>query len=267
MSRVLPSPRPPDFDVSDQFALGGNGLAALYSVADDREAARLFATAEDRSRQARVATVATVLLPSFPSGFFLHPIQKDEYTYQNGGQWDWWAGRFLLAEFNRGASEASHRQLREIAARVSSAGGLYEWNTRTGRGQGSARYAGSAGALSGAIFQGLFGIDSRAQSLAVTVRLGASPGAVRTYEPAIDRYVAYRHEPDPGGRKLRLTFESNAPGSGELRIRLPPDAGGLEGAWLDDRPWTVSEEVLGRDRYVRLQTDWRRHVVRVKWRL
>jgi hypothetical protein len=266
VARTLADPPPPDVDLSDRFALGGNGLAALYGVADDREARSLFGVAQARSRDARIATIAGVLLPPFPAGFFRHPIQKEEYTYQNGGQWDWWAGRFLLAEFARGGSDAAFRQLKDIAARVAAAGGLYEWNTRSGRGQGSARYAGSAGALSAAVFQGLFGIDSRARSLALTVRLGPSAGAVRIYEPAIDRYVAYRYEPDGSARRLRLAFESNAPGSGELRVRLPPDAGALEGVSLDDRPATAVEETVGADRYVKVESDWRAHVLQVRWR-
>mgnify|MGYP001251281644 CR=1 FL=1 len=108
--------------------------------------------------------------------------------------------------------------------------------------------------------------DSRAQSLVLTVRLGDSAGAVRTYEPAIDRYVAYRYEPDARARRLRLAFESNAPGSGEVKVLLPPSAGGLEGAWLDDRALTVAEEVVGTDRYLKLETDWKAHVLQVKWR-
>jgi Mannosylglycerate hydrolase MGH1-like glycoside hydrolase domain len=266
LARALAEPRPPDVDLADRFALGGNGLAALYGVADDREAPRLFAAAEQRNRDAGISTVAGVLLPPFPSGFFLHPILKDEYTYQNGGQWDWWAGRFLLAEFERGGADAAFRQLRDIAARIAAAGGLYEWNTRKGRGKGSAHYAGSAGALSAAVFRGLFGIDSRAASLALTVRLGPSAGAVRVYEPAIDRYVAYRYEPDVRARRVRLAFESNAPGRGALRVRLPPGAGALEGAWLDDRPLTAVEETVGSDRYAKVESDWRPHVLQVRWR-
>jgi hypothetical protein len=98
------------------------------------------------------------------------------------------------------------------------------------------------------------------------VRLGASPGAVRTYEPAIDRFVAYRYEPDLRGRRLRLSFESNAPGSGVLRVRLPKDAGTLEGAWLDDRPVGASDESVGQDRYVRVESDWRPHALQIRWR-
>jgi hypothetical protein len=252
-------------DESELYALGGNGLAALYGVADDRQALRLFAEAEERARNFRVSTVAGVLLPPFPRGFFLHPILKDEYTYQNGGQWDWWAARFLLAEFRRGNSEAGLRQLREIAGRVSRAGGLYEWNTRTGQGQGSSRYAGSAGALSGAIFQGLFGIDSRAEGLELTLRLGALSGAFRVYEPAIDRYVAGRYEFDARARIASVRFESNAPGTGTLKVRLPESAT-VESVSLDGRATPFTPEAVGKDRYVAAATDWRPHLLQVRWR-
>ncbi len=264
--RLVPGPVPSAaVDESELFALGGNGLAALYGAADDRQASRLFAQAEERARDFRVSTVAGVLLPPFPRGFFLHPILKDEYTYQNGGQWDWWAGRFLLAEFRRGNAEAALRQLREIAGRVSRAGGLYEWNTRTGQGQGSSRYAGSAGALSGAIYQGLFGIDSRAEGLELTLRLGAVSGAFRVYEPAIDRYVAGRYEFDARARTASLRFESNAPGAGTLRVRLPESAT-VDGASLDTRAIPFAPEAVGQDRYVAVTTDWRPHVLQVRWR-
>lgn len=263
--RLRPGPPPPSaVDTSDMFALGGNALAALYGVADDRQAARMFAEAETRRRRFDLSTIACVLLPPFPRGFFAHPIQSEEWTYQNGGLWDWWAGRFLLAEFTRGDAEAAQRQLREIAARVVRAGGLYEWNTRSDKGQGSAHYAGSAGALAGAIFGGLFGIDSRAEALGLTVRLGSTAGAVRTYEPAIDRYVAYRYEVEPRG--LRLRFESNAPGEGRLKVRLPGEGRAIAGVLLDDRPLPFVEEAVGRDRYLSVLTDWRPHVLQVALR-
>jgi hypothetical protein len=89
---------------------------------------------------------------------------------------------------------------------------------------------------------------------------------VRTYEPAIDRYVAYRLDPDAGGRLLRLHFDSNAPGTGTLKVRLPPEAGVLEGVWLDERPVEATLESVGADRYVGLESDWRPHVLQVRWR-
>src|SRR5262249_8985450 len=129
--RPLPGPpAPPTLDTSDMLALGGNALAVLYGVADEAQAARVFAEVEARRRRYALSTVAGVLLPPFPRGFFPHPIQSEEWTYQNGGLWDWWAGRLLLAEFVRGDAENALRQLREIAARVARTGGLFEWNTR-----------------------------------------------------------------------------------------------------------------------------------------
>src|SRR5262249_34736580 len=158
---------------------------------DAARARRIFAVAAERQKLYGVSTIAGVLLPPYPAGFFKHPILRDAYTYQNGGQWDWFAGRLLLAEFDRGNASAARRQLGEIAERVSRAGGLFEWNTLEGAGRGSAQYAGSAGALAGAVFQGLFGIDSRGDVLSLSVRAAESPAVVRVYEPALDRYVVY----------------------------------------------------------------------------
>jgi hypothetical protein len=253
------------YDDADTFALGGNTLAALYGPADPPQAERILATAEDRRRRYGVSTVAGVLLPPYPRGFFKHPIQSDEYIYQNGGQWDWWAGRFLLAGFVRGNAGPASRQLREIAGRVRQAGGLYEWYTRDGKGRGSARYAGSAGALAGAVYAGLFGLDSRAEGLAITVRLGADPGAVRAYEPALDRYVVYRYSYDERTRVARLRYESNAPGSGQLALLLP---GGVvaEQLLLDGRAVPFTGEAVGRDRYVALRTDWQPHQLELRLR-
>ena len=250
-------------DHAAMFALGGNALAILYGVADPRQAARIVAAAEERQRRYGVSTVAAVLLPPFPAGFFKHPMQREEWSYQNGGQWDWWAGRFLLAEFQQGHSEAALRQLLEIARRVAASGGLYEWCTLSGEGRGSPRYAGSAGALAGALYQGLFGIDSRADGLALTVRLGSAPGSVRVHEPALGRRLAYTYRYEPGTRTARLTFESNAPGTGTLRLRLPGEAVPVR-ALLDGHDVEASVETLGRDVYLALTTDWGRHHLEVR---
>ncbi|MFI5006214.1 MAG: hypothetical protein ACHQKZ_02190, partial [Solirubrobacterales bacterium] len=232
---ALPGPKPPvPVDDAAMFALGGNGLAILYGVADSRQTARIVATAEEGQRRHGLSTIAGTLLPPFPAGFFKHPIQREEWTYQNGGQWDWWAGRFLLAEFRNGHAEAAHRQLVGIARRVAESGGLHEWYARTGEPHGSPHYAGSVGALSGAVYQGLFGIDSRAEGLALTVRLATTQGSVSVHEPALDRRVAYDWRYDAAARTGRLHFESNVPGTGALRVLLP---GGRtpERALLDGR--------------------------------
>ncbi len=113
-------------DDSDIFAMGGNALALLYGVADDAQAAKIFDQARKRRVEVGVSTISGSLLPAFAQGLFAHPMMKEEYAYQNGGQWDWFGGRFILAEFERGCSERARRHLIEIARKVASGGGLYE---------------------------------------------------------------------------------------------------------------------------------------------
>lgn len=263
----LPGPKPrAPVDDAAMFALGGNALAILYGVADPRQTARIVAAAEERQRIHGVSTIAGVLLPPFPTGFFGHSIQREAWTYQNGGQWDWWAGRFLLAEFRNGHAEAAHRQLLEIARRVAASGGsLHEWYTPSGEPRGSPAYAGSAGALSGALYQGLFGIDSWKEGLALSVRLGATPASVRVHEPALDRRIAYEWRYDPEALTGRLHLESNAPGKGALRVLLPSGAV-PERALMDGLDVEVAVETVGNDAYLALTTDWRAHVLEVRLR-
>jgi hypothetical protein len=243
------------FDSSDVFAMGGNAMAVLNGVADDRQAGLVFATAESRRRQHGFTSVAAALLPPYPTGFFAHPILREPFTYQNGGQWDWWSGRMLLAMFRRGYSAYAHAQLLALASRVSASGGLYEWYSRDGRGQGSGSYAGNAGALAGAVFQGLYGLDSRADGLDVTVRLGELSGSVTVCEPALARTLDYSYVYEPGQRRARLQIRSNAPGAGRLSLRIPGEAD-VAALAVDGAPVAFEIDEVGNDRYARLTTTW-----------
>ena len=260
----VPVASPPGWtppDDGDVFALGGNTLAALYGIADAARAARIVDVAERRRREFGLATIGGVLLPPYPAGFFKHPILREPFTYQNGGQWDWWAGRFVLAEFERGHAVRAMEHLRALAARATAAGGLHEWSTRDGKGQGSPRYAGSAAALGTAVLQGVFGLDLTKSGLALHVRLGARSGEVRAHEPATGTTVAYRQAYDATARRIALSFESNAPGTGRLEILLPP--GTTPGTFRLDgrtRPLPVVRTV-GEDRYAVVTTDWKPHTL------
>jgi hypothetical protein len=194
----------------------------------------------------------------YPTGFFRHPILSEAFTYQNGGQWDWWCGRLLLAMFRQGHSDLATEQLVAVAGRIARAGGLYEWYTRDDEGRGSDRYAGNVGALAGAIYQGLFGLDSRGDGLDLTVRLGQLAGSVQVCEPATGRHTTYTYSFPPGSREARLAFESDAPGTGRLAVRIP-GPGVVEAVRLDDRPHPFEVTTLGQDRYVGLTTDWAPH--------
>jgi len=255
---VVPLGGAGELDDSNVFAMGGNALAALYDVADETQSALIFGVAAARSEQYGLSSTAGVLLPPYPSGVFAHPILRESFTYQNGGQWDWWGGRLLLAMFRHGYSEAAQAQLVEVGRRVALAGGLYEWYTREGAGQGSATFAGSVGALAGAIYQGLFGLASRADGLDVTVRLGRASGRVRICEPALSRSLVYEYRYDPETRTATLGFEGNAPGPGRLSVRLPERERALT-VLVDGTPAAFVEEARGNDRYVAVMTDWTAH--------
>lgn len=232
----------------DVFALGGNAVAALYGVADAPQAAAIFHAAEERRRRFGVSTVAGTLLPPYPSGFFRHPILREPYTYQNGGQWDWFAGRLVLAEFERGHAAAARRQLGEIAARVARGGGLREWATRDGAGRGSAVYAGSAGALGAALIAGLFGVELHEGRLDLTVRLGAEAGELRLREPATATEVTCASAYYAASRTLRLSYSSGARDAGTLRVRLPPGTRPAS-AIVDGKAAALKFETVGEDVY------------------
>ncbi|HEV7498585.1 MAG TPA: hypothetical protein VGQ33_01220, partial [Vicinamibacteria bacterium] len=180
----------------DRFGLGGNAVALLAGLGDDAHVRRLVGTVQERQRKFRMSTISGVLLPPYPAGFFRHPILREEYAYQNGGEWDWWGGRMLLAAFERGQAAFARRELARIAAQAVRGAGLYEWSTRDGLGRGSPRYAGSAGALGAAILDGLYGIDLRHDGLDLHVRLGEMSGRVRAVEPATAATVAYEYSCD-----------------------------------------------------------------------
>ena len=250
----------------DMFALGGNAMAALYGVADEGQVARIVATAEERRRRYVMPNIGGVLLPPYPSGVFKHPILKEPFTYQNGGQWEWLAGRFVLAEFRRGEAERARQHLEELAVQAVSRGGLFEWVTRDGKGMGSARYAGSAAALGAAVFGGLFGLDLRADGLDVSVRLGPRDGQVTAEQPATGSRVSYEYRYLDGGRTIRLAFQSNAPGRGRLEVLL----GGTlapSGVRKDGQAQPLPPvHVVGRDRYLVFTTDWKPHVLEIALR-
>jgi hypothetical protein len=247
----------------DVFALGGNGLAALYGIASDAQAGRIFAEAEARRRRQGVSTISGVLLPPFPAGFFLHPMMRAPFEYQNGGQWDWLGGRFLLAQFRRGGAARARAQLREVAARAAASGGLHEWATRDGRGMGSPTYSGSAGALGAAVYEGLFGIELGHGGLTLSPRLASLGARVRAHEPATGRRVSFDFE--PSADRLRLRYEASVPGRGSVRLLLPPGAEAGE-ATLDGAPQALEAESVGEDRYAVLETDWSAHTLEVRLR-
>jgi hypothetical protein len=247
-------------DDSDRFALGGNAVALLLGGGGPARLRRVMDVAEKRRRRHGVSTIAGALLPPFPTGFFKHPALREEWTYQNGGQWDWFAGRLLLAAFRGGESRRARACLVDIARKASRNQGLYEWHTREGAGRGSASYAGSAGALAAALIEGLFGVDLAARRLDLTVRLGERSGRIRLQEASTGTWVGYRYDAGEGARRLRLEYESNHLGEGRVALLLP-SCRGLVSVRRDGQPVRFERFVVGRDEYVAIASDYGAHVL------
>ena len=258
---LTPKRLPNASDDSDILAVGGNGLAVLNDIADEPKLRKIFAVATLRKQEYGMSTIAGTLLPSYPTGRFKHPAVRDEYVYQNGGQWDWFGARFLLAEFERGYSQQAFRNLVDLARKSANNNGLYEWHTKSGEGKGSPNYAGSAGALGSAIFQGLFGIYLTQNALSLRIRLKDQPGQVHVYEPATNHYVAYQYCLEPG--VVMLHYESNVSGFGRLHLLLPANQRAAE-AQLDGHNLELQTETIGEDSYLVLDSDWKSHELRVK---
>lgn len=242
-------------DTSDVFALGGNALALESGLADDEQAASVLKTASARRKRYELGSVAAVLLPPLPRKTFLHPVLRDPWRYQNGGQWDWFAGRLIASAFARGHSEWARTELLAIARRVSRSGGIYEWYSRDGRGQGSPRYAGAAGALAEALLEGLHGVSLGVGRLDLRVRLGPRDGALDLCQPSDGACVAYEQRYERGPRRLRLRVHTNARLFGSLAVLLPAGLD-VKSVTRGGQKSAYELESLGEDRYARLEAAW-----------
>ena len=252
-------------DNSAAWALGGNSLALLYGLADQGQGRQMIAAAERLRQQFGVSTIAGNLLPPWPTGFFKHPYLREEFSYLNGGQWDWFAGRFIQAEFERGYSRTASRQLSEIAARNVAAGGLFEWYTRDGRPKGSANYLGSAAALAGALYQGKYGVYLSHDELQLQPRLGEESGSIALDQPSDGTHVTYQYSYDPRLRTVSMTYESNFPHPGAIRMLLPAKTRAVK-LTLDGKRRPIRTGTTGEDTFLTLRTDWKRHTLAVEVR-
>lgn len=243
------------------FATGGQAIALLAGAGTEARAGRILAAASVLRRAHGMPTVSGVLLPPYPDGFFKHPIMARAFTYQNGGQWDWWGGRLVLAAFERGHAVFARRELARMAEQAARNKGLHEWASRDGKGQGSATYAGTAAALGSAVLEGLFGIDLRAERLDLHVRLGTETGSVEVEEPATRRAVRYRYVYDPQRRSAVLEYGAAGAGAGTLEVLLPAGTRTATGSLDGGRRRPLEVRRLGVDRYARLPTDWSPHRV------
>lgn len=252
-----------NYDEDSMFAMGSNALAIEAGVADAKKAKRIFENAITLQKQYNFTTVGGVLHPPYPDGFFPHPILSPSYTYQNGGQWDWFAGRLILQEFLHGYSSNAYTHLLEIAKKNYDNKGLYEWDTPDGKGMGSATYSGSAGALAGALFGGYFGVELSHDILNLTPRAQDKHAAVNIYEPSTNQCVRYNME--KGEKQILFKYEAALINEGNICLPVPQKAKKFY-VFLDDSPFkNFRLRRKGSDSALCLKTSFTPHEILVRW--
>jgi hypothetical protein len=254
------------------FAMGGNAQAIISGMAGPAKAGRIIRTALERQEEYRISSISGALLPPYPAGFFKHPAMDETYEYQNGGQWDWFGGRLLLAMFENGWSAQAREKLIEAVQKNIRNGGLFEWDTRDGAGRGSDYYAGSAGSLARALFEGYFGFKPGEKALKLEPRLGTDQGRIDLSVPASGFALSYDYRPSPAEKRIVFSFESNYPGRGEIGLLVPWGLFGLSGAkadqkkikiWLDGEGISFRWDSRNQDDFLVINTDFKKHTLEI----
>lgn len=256
-----------EFDEGDMFAMGGNTEAILSGLAGREKSARIIEEAIKRQEEFRISTISGVLLPPYPKNFFKHPLCDDPFEYQNGAQWDWFGTRLVTAMFKQGSSRAAFQKLSEIIGKNVANRGFFEWDNKEGVGQGSDFFAGTAGCMGRALFEGYFGIELDWDSLIIAPKCGKDSTQVHIFQPANDIFVAYSHTYDKDEDQLSLAYNSNFPKKGLVKIqniwKLDSDENrslktDLE-LWIDGEKKDFFLETNGDEEYIVFESDFLSH--------
>jgi hypothetical protein len=253
-----------DFDEDDIFAMGGNVQALLAGLTDPAQSRRIIENALDRRQSQGISTVSGSLLPPYPKGVFQHPLLDQPFEYQNGGQWDWFGGRLILAMFENGFGQEARTRLLEIIRKNELNRGFFEWDDRAGVGHGSDMFCGSAGSLALAVIQGYYGLYLDAERLRLEPRLGTDTGRIHLYLPAADAYAAYAYYYDPHRRAILFHMDTNVSLGDDLKILSPweelrsiqPEKVRLQ-VRVEDRLLPARIEIRNSDVYIVIQADIR----------
>jgi hypothetical protein len=256
-----------DFDEDNIFAMGGNAMAILSGIADAEKSRPIIKQALDRQKSFGVSTISGTLLPPYPKNFFKHPLVDDPFEYQNGGQWDWFGARLVYAMFEQGFSRTAKEKLIEILQKNLANRGFFEWDNREGIGLGSDYYAGSAGSLGKAVFEGYLGIKLGKDDLNLELKIGKDSAKIHVYLPANDIFVAYEYAFEASENKIILHYNSNFPKKGRIKvlspwIELKKSQKELEErleVLIDGKKTEFCLESKNEDVFVSFETDFKRH--------
>jgi hypothetical protein len=172
--------------------------------------------------------------------------------------------------FQHGFSQIAKDKWLEIIHKNVDNRGFFEWDNKEGIGLGSDFFAGTAGSMGKALFEGYFGIKLAWDSLSIEPKLGRESGQVYLFQPATDRYVEYIYEFDENTNTITLTFDSNFPSPGTLKILNPwfssTETGGgsdrIE-VTLDGEAVRFKRERINEDEFLVFRTDLFQHIVEI----
>jgi len=221
------------------FPMGGNAEAILAGIPDLAQVKSIYSEAKRRQRAYGISTIAGSLLPPFPEGFFKHPAMKRPFSYQNGGQWDWFAGRLVLGLFHYGLVNEAVSELIAISEKVIRNRGFFEWDTPDGLGMGSRHYAGGAAVIGEAIMAGLFGVQSGMGAWALDIRLGDHEGKIRVFQPSTKASLYYHYRPSPNRIDVLLVIGTPKQIL-DIRIWRPP--GPWKGLFINHKEIQYAKE-------------------------
>jgi hypothetical protein len=259
-----------DFDEEDMFAMGGNTMAILSGLADEEQSRRIILEAMKRQEEHNISTISGTLLPPYPKNFFKHPLLDDPYEYQNGAQWDWFGARLIFAMFQKGLSRKATEKCLEIIQKNMDNRGFFEWDNKEGIGLGSDFFAGTAGSMGKALFEGYFGIKLKWDDLIIEPKLGRESAHIQIYQPTNDLFVDYDYRFDENANKVTMKFSSNFPEKGTVRILnpwfSPLDSDGhnnqLE-VFLDGEAVGFKRERKNQDEFLIIRSDLLQHIVEI----
>ncbi|MGB8953446.1 MAG: hypothetical protein WCC06_12370 [Candidatus Aminicenantales bacterium] len=260
-----------DFDEDNIFAMGGNVHAILSGLASEDKCRRIIECALERQKTYGLSTVSGTLLPPYPRNFFKHPMMDDPYEYQNGGQWDWFGGKLILAMFEHGFSRQAKDKLLEIARKNLANRGLFEWDSREGVARGSEFYSGSAGSMARALFEGYFGFKISKDTLFIEPRLDEENGTAHVFIPSSDFFAAYDYRFDRDHNKIILEYTSNHSSPGKIKILNPwfrpeqpsPERPPFLEVKRDGIPIAYSFLRHNHDALIEIETDFKKHTLEI----
>lgn len=225
----------------------GNAVAVASGIASAEQAARIFTALEIARAAAAVKKPGLSIYPPYPWRVWEHSLMG-EWSYQNGGQWDWWGAVQIYAEFLNGHSELALSHLNAVAEEWQThPNNILEWQHPFGGPyHGSEYYAAAGGTMGRAVVQGLFGVNLAIDGFTVRTRLGGREGSVQLQQPATNSSVHLRQQVRDDTVTVDYTVQHAA--AGTLAVLLPKGKTALN-VMVDGVPSPFRIERIGDEVY------------------